>query len=716
MKRLKSIKTNINKKAVAFNKTVRKEIFRLRNNPKESLIAFLKLIRRIIKDNFFEVMFVLTTVIIATMLRWFTINTVNNITNMKPILADFAVALVLVSIGFLVRKKYRFTYFITTSIILSLVCVINSIYYTFYTSYVSVSLIATLEYLFQVTDAVTDNVMKPQDFYYLFAPVVLIITHILIKRKDKKKEKVKEGKTREKKKAATVFIAAVITSLIFMSMLTSLEIGRFTKQWNREYIVMKFGIYTYHLNDLVKSIEPQLTSLFGYDRAMRLFTEYFGDRPEEQVHINEYTGIFEGKNIITIHLESIQSVALGRTFNGKEVTPVLNEIARNSLNFTNFYTQVSVGTSSDTEFTLNTSLMPTNAGTAFVSYFDRYYKSIPSLLKEKGYYSFSMHANNGSYWNRNVMHASLGYDKFYSKRDFTIDEVIGLGLSDKSFFRQSIEYIKEINAKGQPFYGTMIMLTNHTPFSDLEKYGEFPVDIKEERINPETGELEIISYPYMEDTRLGNYFKSTRYADEAIGEFIQALKDEGLMDNTVLVLYGDHDARLPRADFTRLFNYDKETNRNIPSDDPNFVRIDYFKYELLRKVPFMIYSTETRSKLKRDVDYMMGMYDVMPTLGNMFGFYNRYAVGNDIFNIRDNNIVIFPNGNWLTSKMYYNNQNSSFFPLREEVITEEYIKERSTYADRLLKASNALIVFDLIKRSEQQKLANDYVEEKNIEN
>ena len=52
----------------------------------------------------------------------------------------------------------------------------------------------------------------------------------------------------------------------------------------------------------------------------------------------------------------------------------------------------------------------------------------------------------------------------------------------------------------------------------------------------------------------------------------------------------------------------------------------------------------------------MGMYDLMPTLGNMFGFYNKYALGHDIFDIKDQNIVIFPTGNWLTKDMYYNNQ------------------------------------------------------------
>ena len=67
-------------------------------------------------------------------------------------------------------------------------------------------------------------------------------------------------------------------------------------------------------------------------------------------------------------------------------------------------------------------------------------------MKEKGYYTFSMHANNADFWNRRAMHESLGYDKFYSKETYKTEgeEMIGLGLSDKSFFKQSVEKLKKI--------------------------------------------------------------------------------------------------------------------------------------------------------------------------------------------------------------------------------------------------------------------------------
>ena len=352
--------------------------------------------------------------------------------------------------------------------------------------------------------------------------------------------------------------------------------------------------------------------------------------------------------------------------------------------------------------------MPANIGTAFGNYFDKEYVTIPKLLKEKGYYTFAMHGNNADYWNRRVMHKNLGYDRLYAKADFEIDEVIGLGLSDVSFFKQAVQKLKVIKEENDKFYGTFIMLTNHTPFSETDKYGEFDVSLKETVLNPETGVLEEIVYPYMEGTKLGNYFKSVHYADYALGVFLEELEKNDLLENTVIVLYGDHDARLSESDYIRLYNYDKTTDGILPETDPNYVEFNDYSYELNRKVPFIIWSNDRTGKAET-ISNVMGMYDVMPTLGNMFGFYNEYALGHDIFDIKENNIVVFPNGNWLTNEVYYNSQLQESYIINNSIISQEYIDQNTLYAEKLLSVSNDILVFDLIKNSEV-----DTVNETNI--
>ena len=96
-------------------------------------------------------------------------------------------------------------------------------------------------------------------------------------------------------------------------------------------------------------------------------------------------------------------------------------------------------------------------------------------------------------------------------------------------------------------------------------------------VTHEDGTEEEVIYPYMEGTKLGNYFKSVHYADAALGQFLNDLDSNGLLDNTVFILYGDHDARLPKKDYQRLFNYNKETNGLLDADNPEYVEFDSYQ-------------------------------------------------------------------------------------------------------------------------------------------
>lgn len=697
------MKKETNKKSNIFSK-IKRKYNDLKSNPKEFFDNVFQNIKEYLYENKLFVIFVFINVLNAFLLRLFTLGSTVNVFDIRTMLADFTFVVIIGSFSYLMRRRWKFIYLFILTIIMTAICMINSAYYTFYTSFSSISLLSTARFITAVGDAVVENVLQPKDLIYIIMPCVLLYFHNHYKKNGYYEEVNFFNKS--KKKCKNTFITGIVTLAIFATTLTGTDIGRLVKQWNREYIVMRFGIYTYHVNDLIKSIEPKVAALFGYDNALKQFNEYYQD--EKSTTKNEYTNIFQGKNIIAIHAESIQNFVIGMEFNGVEVTPNLNKLVANGLYFDNFYTQVSVGTSSDTEFTLNTSLMPANIGTAFGNYFDKEYVTIPKLLKEKGYYTFAMHGNNADYWNRRVMHQNLGYDRLYAKADYNIDEVIGLGLSDVSFFKQSVEKLVKISEENEKFYGTFIMLTNHTPFSDTEKYGEFDVSLKETVVNPETGLEEEIVYPYMEGTKLGNYLKSVHYADYALGIFFEELEKNGLLENTVIVLYGDHDARLPEEDYVRLYNYDKETDDVLDETDPNYVEFNEYNYELNRKVPLIIWSKTQTDKNGEEVAFtpkkisnVMGMYDVMPTLGNMFGFYNPYALGHDIFTIKENNIVVFPTGNWLTNKMYYNSQQDESYIINNAIISQEYINANSLYTDKLLSVSNNILVFDLIRNSKE---------------
>ena len=658
------------------------------------------LITNYLKENILFITFLITSVLNASLLRGFCMPTLESIFSLQAILADTAVVIIIGSLGYIFKVKNRFSYYMFFSIFLTAICMINSIYYTYYTSFASISMLSLTQYVGEVGDAVTENVIQLKDLIYTLGPIIMLVVHHKLKKHNYYKRI--EVKSERKKKSIRTLVTGTCIAVVFLLTLTPTDISRLFKQWNKEYIVQCFGIYVYQANDVVSTIQPTINSMFGYDKAKKNFIEYFEGREDNKT--NKYTNIFEGKNVLVIHAESMQTNAIGMEFNGEEVTPTLNKLSSEGMYFSNFYSQVSVGTSSDAELTFNTSLMPTKSGTAFVSYPDRTYVSTPSLLKEKGYYTFSMHANNADFWNRRVMHKNLGYDRFYSKADYKItdEEIIGLGLSDKAFFTQSVEKLKKINKKYDNWYGLMIMLSNHTPFSDIDKYGEFPVNITE-KVTNEDSSIEEVTYPYLEGSKLGNYYKSLHYADEALGELIIQLDKEGLLEDTVLVIYGDHDARISRKEYNFQENYDKVNDDLLDKDDPNYVEYDSYQYELGRKVPFIIWTKDIKNtELNMEVSNVMGMYDAMPTLGNMLGYANEYALGNDIFNVNENNIVVFPNGNWVTNKVYYNSQKGEYLSLVNEAISEDEIKYNNEYATNLLDVSNDIIVFDLLNKKNEE--------------
>ena len=662
---------------------------------KEKISVIISKIGMYLQTNRLFFVFLLTSIGNATLLRCLT---VKNYFEIKPLLADIAAVLFIGAFGYFFKPKSQFKYYFTWSIVFTVLCVINSMYYTNYMSYASVSLLATSLQVIDVGDAVVQNVMEIKDFCYIWQVVAMIFVHIYLKKKNYYDyvSNIEVGKVR----ALNTIVASLIFLGFFVSTLTGLDISRFGKQWNRTYLVMNFGLYTYQANDIFVSLKTKISPLFGYDEAAKDFRLFFEEKKDNEPMVeNEYTDIFKGMNVIAIHAESIQQFTMETEFNGEEVTPNLNRLASEGLYFSNFYAQESVGTSSDSEFTFLTSLMPASSGTVAVSYWDRDYNTSLKLLSDMGYYNFSMHANNGTFWNRNMIHPKYGYDNFYYyTKDYEIDEILGLGLSDKSFFRQSIPKIKEISESNQNFYGTMIMLTNHTPWA-ASNVVEYDVDFKYEKIDDETGETIQVSAPFMEDTTLGNYIKTVHYADEAIGEFINGLDEAGLLENTVVVIYGDHDAKIKKAEYLYYYNYDPYTETVIEEEDPDYKNMDYYDYELNRKVPLIIWTKD--KKVQGEITEVMGMYDVSPTLGNMLGFYNEYALGHDIFS-KEDNIVVFPDGSWISDIMYYSSSKEKGKLLDPDAtIDADYIEKNSAYAEKIIQISNDIIIYDLIKRTKE---------------
>lgn len=620
--------------------------------------------------------YIISNFINSILLRLFTTGSFQ----IRPLFFDLGIILLFASLSFLIKKGGKNSFYVITSILFMAICIINSIYYNYYTSFASISLLATSVFVKDLGDAVVEFALNVKDWIYLWQIIGMIL--MIIKHSNKE--------VNEKKNFSKLSVIAIILLVVGSVLPPYSSWSRFVKLWNRVSVVNSFGIYTYQFDDLFQSLKPTFNNMFGYDSALKEVTDYYNENKKEQ-SINEYTGIFEGKNVIAIHAESLQNFAIGLTFEGQEVTPNLNKLVKESLYFNNFYAQVGVGTSSDSEFTYSTSLLPANSGTVFVNYYNNRFVTIQNLLKNKGYYVFSMHGNAGDFWNRDIMHQNMGYDKFYSRSSFVIDEEYGLGLSDESFFRQVVPIIEDIKSNiGEPFYGTLITLTNHTPWNGADEYSNFKttwtVQIDGERVTRE----------YLEGKTLGDYIKSMNYMDAAIGQFFSDMETHGLLENTVVVIYGDHDARIGKNNYNYMYNYNPYTDTVMKVNDEGYIEFNDYDYELNKNVPLIIWSKDLEEA--RVIETPMGMIDVLPTLGNMLNIYNEYSLGRDIMGIIDNdNVVVFKDGSYLTSKIYYSARNNEVYTISNGIITEDYISLNQEYANKILDISNNIIVYDLLK-------------------
>ena len=660
-----------------------------------------KIIRNIKKyasTNILFLSYVIISLIISFAMRLATVTTP---IYFKSFLGDLMIVLIIGSFGYFLKPKSQFKYFFSCLIFFTILTIGNTIYYRFYQSFLSVNLIATASMVSQVDDAVFEKINIYQ-FLYIIGDIIFILIH---RKLSKTKYYFDVEKTENGRK---MFVSLVIVAfgifVLLASTITGTDTSRLQKQWNREYIVQKYGLYMYHVNDLIQSIQPHINTLFGYDESAMKFRNYYACKWENESKSNKYTNYFKGKNVIFIHAESMQNFLINLKINGQYVTPNLNKLASTGIYFDRFYPQISIGTSSDSEFTLNTGLMPSSSGTVFVNYYNRKYYALPQYFNNLGYYTFSAHANNADYWNRKTMYGTLGYQDFYAKDTYIVptntDDMdwVGLGLSDKSFFKQLTEKLKDIKANKSPFYGTVITLSNHSPFNDLKKYDEFDVTMSYTYID-ENGVKQSGVAPYLENTAMGNYIRSAHYADAALGEFIEELKENGILENAIILLYGDHEARLAKREFIRLYNYDPLEQAIKDEDDPTYVSMDNYNYDLLKNTPFIIWSDE--EKFNKKISSTFGMYDVLPTVANMFGFKEKYALGHDIFS-KNEKIVVFPNGNVLTDKVYYSNLNDDYVTLSNTPIDSDYIERIKEYANEILEVSNGIVVHDLILNEESK--------------
>lgn len=329
---------------------------------------------------------------------------------------------------------------------------------------------------------------------------------------------------------------------------------------------------------------------------------------------NNYYGVLKGKNVIYILMESIDTWLVD-----EEVMPTLYSLEKKGLNFTNRYSpSFGGGETINSEFAMNTGLYAVENSKAIYNYDkNTFSESLANKLKENGYSAVSIHTNSGSFYNRTYFHQALGYDIHYA-----LDDMNNINHTDYNYYNDSSlvknDEVYDLIVRDEPFLTFITTYSAHIPYdSTNDRCVDNPYNLAVDG-NEELSCIRNLAHE----------------TDEMLRILIERLEEDGLLEDTVLVLATDH--------YTYGYE-DQEYIEEYKNTDSEY---------LLQNVPLIIYNPSLEHN---DIDTLMDTADILPTLLNMLGIdYNsNYYTGTDVFSSEVEEFVYFSSDTFYDGKTLY---------------------------------------------------------------
>ena len=584
-------------------------------------------------------------------------------------------ALLLLGLALYIKNtKLFYGIAITIYLVLFLWLFSNVVYYREFADYISVS---TMMATSSVSTGLGETALELFNLWDLVYFADFIIIAIVLRKKPYKLNPKPFSKRAS-------FAVSSLAILLFSVNLFTAEIDRpelLTRGFSNTYIVRALGLpafFTYNAHQTYTA-EKERSDATAEDLVP--VEEYVQEHYASPN--SDYFGIAKGRNVIYLHLESLQQFVIDYKLNVDgveyEVTPFLNSLyhSQSTLAFSNFFNQVKAGKTSDAETMIETSLFGLNQGSFMVQYGgSNTQQAAPYILSQNGGYTSAVfHGNSASFWNRNNTYKQWGYNYFFDQSYFseaTEENSFQYGLNDKIMFADSIQYLERLQ---QPFYAKFITVSHHYPYTSSligDEIG-FPLaDTPDETIN--------------------GYFATANYLDASIKAFFDYLKATGLYENSIIVLYGDHygisNSRNP--DLAPLIGKDSQTWSD-------------FDNAMMQRVPYMIVVPGmTNGGI---IDTFGGQIDALPTLEHLLGIEanNYLQVGQDMLSSEHSQVVALRTaGNFITpkytsygGKIYYTETGVEI--TNPDEVTQKEIDDIKASAAAQLSASDAIQTGDLIR-------------------
>lgn len=362
---------------------------------------------------------------------------------------------------------------------------------------------------------------------------------------------------------------------------------------------------------------------------------------------NSHTGMFEGKNVIVIMMESTNDIIIN-----KDLYPNFYKLYSEGISFKNNYSPRNSCATGNNEFSGMTGLYTIqNNCTANIFSNNTYFTSIFNIFKNAGYRATSMHDYTEQYYVRNIIHKNLGSEAYYNANDLNIKyyNEYKNWASDEDFMNAAMDITLNYTSD-KPFMLWLTTVSGHQPYKVSSVEGDKYLSITE-------------GTDYSMEVR--RYMSKLKTFDNGLGILLDKLKASGKLDDTVIVMYGDHyPYGLKNKDISSVLTYD----------------LDDYEVE---RVPMVIYNSTIKSEV---VEKYSSYINLTPTLANLFNldYDPRYYMGTDVFSDDYLNMVAFADGSWKNADVYYNASSGSIkYYTSNEYTTDELIRINNIVTNRM---------------------------------
>lgn len=476
---------------------------------------------------------ILTLVAQSRLFNWYL--HITRSVSQQAIVSALAVGVFLFGPAVVLHRRGRYIWLVIAAFLAELLFIAQFIYFLSFDTFIRGSALRYITYVGAVSDSIKVKISPILLLFTVMLPIIGLWYWFVDRKKPERRYRLR-----------TRLIALGGIILLFIAVFGAVLAIEKKKHgglrellqvpYDNSTMVAKVGVHMYTVLDTYRYLSsPRSINA----KEKQYIQDWAKNRPAAQ-QPGENFGIAKGKNVILVQLESFESFAIGRKLDGQEITPNLNKLIAESKYYSNYHDQVSTGRTADGEFETQNSLLPVMDRVAFFEFATHDYAGLPEILANSGYSTNAFHGDVPTFWNRNVAYPYLGYQKFYDIKSYKINKPIGWGLSDEEFVQQSIPYLEKLP---QPFYANLIMLTSHTPF-------HLPDDEKPLKLKSNHG---ISQYQI-------DYIQTLAYVDKQIGLLIDELKANGLYDNSILALFGDHRGFITNqndTDFAKFLGLEK---------------------------------------------------------------------------------------------------------------------------------------------------------------